>query len=98
MPDIPISPEVLARARAVALDPGSVDCHPALLATAWDILKAARGQTVDHSRLTPLYLIGTGATQPAPEADILTQTYERTVATIRSIVARRHYPGAGGAA
>lgn len=102
MPDIPISPEVLARARAVVLDPGSVDCHPAMLASAWDILKTARGQIVDHSVLTPAHLVGAprrpGPTPPETESDIMTRTYVRTVQTIRATIAGRYPRSEGGAA
>lgn len=116
MPNIFITPAALARARAVALDPGSVGCHPALIGGAWATLKAARGQTVDSRRLTPAHLIEPAAPPfppaPAPEtrrtadaarragdseADIISQTYARTLAVIQSVVARRRH-GEGGAA
>jgi len=102
MPDIQPGPDALAKARAVLLDPGSVACHPAVIAAAWDMLKAARGQSVDYSLLTPAHLVGTAChpvpTQPKTESDILAETYVRTIQTIRTAIARRYPRSEGGAA
>lgn len=97
MPTPTISPEALDKALAVVLDPSCVDCRPALIGGAWATLKAARGQIVDHSRLTPAHLIDRA---PQDAEDEVTATYRRTVIRIRDHIARQGYarPGAGGAA
>jgi hypothetical protein len=48
----------IAQARAVVLDANAVACHPALIQSAWAILKEARGQNVDLTRLQPAHIIG----------------------------------------
>lgn len=102
MPLISISPEALANARAVVLDPASVRCHPAVIGGAWATLKAARGQTVDQSRLTPAYLIEPAAQPPtahgAPTPAASSQPNARTITRIREAIARRHLRQEGGAA
>lgn len=45
------------RALATVTDPASVNCHPALLQTAWCALKSARGQTVRAENLGPAHHI-----------------------------------------
>lgn len=98
MHHLTISPRALAAARAVVADPGSVRCHPALMGSAWTMLKAARGQSVDHSRLTPAHLIAPAA---APQPDDIDAIRQRSAIAIRAHIDRCGYnrpSGAGDAA
>lgn len=86
-------------ALATITDPQSVDCHPALLQSAWCTLKQARGQTVHLDRLsmamhlitrpslaTPTHGIGP-ASRRAALAEQLTQARTRCVPRIQARMA-----------
>ena len=86
-------------ALATVTDPQSVDCHPALLQSAWCTLKHARGQTVNLDRLSmAMHLItrpslasathGMGPTaRRAALADQLMQARTRCVPRIQARIA-----------
>jgi len=86
MPNRHISPDALANARAVVLDPQLVNLQPALMADAWAMLKEQRGQHVNQRLLQPAHLIGP-ATTPTGLVASLDQARARTLPTIRAHIA-----------
>ena len=75
---------IIQTARKIALQPEKFIDDPAQFTTAWAVLKSARGQSIDHSRLRATHLID--RPQPASELTDIEKCLERVAKKTRKLI------------
>ena len=82
----PLPPHDMAQAMRDLADPAAHGCNLAVIQSAWAFLKEARGQNVNHDRLTvPGHLIERAAPAPTQVREPANDIDRRRIAAIPAI-------------